>query len=188
MTVFVFVPPHAPLYLHILPSGLCICQHVHTFMCVWVGTAAAYSWRPPAPPRWWLTAAISFLSEWVYNPCYNALIIQFAYICLVSTKHVRSRRNSSAPAAYLISLYYNITWGPLVPAFIWRAFTVLWVWTYRTPILGTGSATLYFLEFCYFHCSWVESLKTHTDQQLFRKKSNHLNALVWGRQCSQKLM
>lgn len=65
-------------------------HHVHTFMCVWVGPIAAYSLGLPALPSWWLTAAISFLSEWVYNPCYNAVIIQYAYICLALTKHVQS--------------------------------------------------------------------------------------------------
>lgn len=78
-------------------------QHVHTFMCVWVGPITAYSLGLPARSSWWLTAAISFLSEWVYNPCYNAVIIQYAYICLALTKHVQSWSKSSALFVYLIS-------------------------------------------------------------------------------------
>lgn len=137
----VLVPPHAPLCLHIRLRGVYIRQHVHTFMCVWVGTAAAYS-LGPAPPRWWLTAAISFLSEWVYNPCYNAVIIQYAYICLALTKHVQSQSNSSAPAVYLISLYYNITLGPLVATFIQRGFTMLWLQSVAWQEIGLQFPTV----------------------------------------------
>lgn len=154
--------------------GAYVCEHVHTFVCVWVGMAAAYSLRLPAPPRWWLPAAISFLSEWVYNPCYNAVIIQYAYICLASTKHVWSQSNSSASAVYLISLYYIITQGPLVAAFIRRAFTVLWVqtWQHRTPIPGSVLVPRY--TFWSFSQLRINVGKTHTHNYCSRKQ-----ACVW---------
>lgn len=168
MSVFVFVPPHAPLCLHILLHGLYVREHVHTFLGVWVGTAAAYSLRLPAPPHWWLTAAISFLSEWVYNPCYNAVIIQFAYICLASTKHMWSQSYSSAPAVYLISLYHNITQDPLVAAFIRRAFTAQ-TRQHRTPIPGSVRATLCLFDLCHFHSFGLMSEKLTRTNYCSRK-------------------
>lgn len=77
------------------------------------------------PSCWWLTAATAFLSEWVYNPCYDVVIIQYAYICLALTKHVWSQSNSSIPP--FIWSHFIITEGPLVAPFIQRLFTAPWI-------------------------------------------------------------
>lgn len=98
-----FVPPHAPLYLHIRLHICNMCVRV----CVYVSGhgCGLYFQGPPAPPHWWLTAAISFLSEWVYNPCSDHTLC--LHLVGVSRTRAESRHNSSVPAVYLISLYYN---------------------------------------------------------------------------------
>lgn len=97
--------------LHMLPciytSGcsFATCACVWVCMCVSGHGCGLYFQGPPAPPRWWLTAAISFLSEWVYNPCSDHTLC--LHLVGVSRTRAESRHNSSVPAVYLISLYYN---------------------------------------------------------------------------------